>query len=161
ESGREWIDLDGLSEEVRGVAFSPDGASLATVCADLSVTVWDLAHLRCQFTRQAGARRPPLFGAPYGVSFSPGASWRAAGGDDGIGGVWRADNGEEAFAFRGHTAQVRGLAFHPASRWLATGGEDGVIKIWDLATKGEAQELRVHAGQVRGAVFSPDGRRLF
>jgi WD40 repeat protein len=161
ESGREWIDLDGLTEEVRGVAFSPDGASLATVCADLSVTVWDLAHRRHRFTRQAGARRPPLFGEPYGVSFSPDGRWLAAGSDDGIVRVWRADTGMEAFAFRGHTAQARGLAFHPASRWLATGGEDGVIKIWDLASDGEARELRVHAGQVRGVVFSPDGRRLF
>jgi WD40 repeat protein len=161
KSGREWIDLDGLSEEVRGVAFSPDGASLATVCADLSVAVWDLAHRRRQFTRQAGARRPPLFGEPYGVSFSPDGRWLAAGSDDGIVRVWRADTGAEAFTFRGHTAQVRGLAFHPASRWLASGGEDGVIKIWDLATSGAAQELRVHAGQVRGVVFSPDGRRLF
>jgi WD40 repeat protein len=161
ESGREWIDLDGLLEEVRGVAFSPDGASLATVCADLSVTVWDLAHRRHRFTRQAGTRGPVLFGEPYGVSFSPDGRWLAAGSDDGIVRVWRADDGLEAFAFRGHAAQVRGLAFHPASRWLGIGGEDGVIKIWDLAAGGEAQELRGHAAQVRGVVFSGDGRRLF
>src|SRR5262249_22471785 len=80
--------------------------------------------------------------------------------DDGIVRVWRADNGEEAFAFRGHTAQVRGLAFHPASRWLATGGEDGGIKIWGLATKGEAQELRGHARQVRRGGLRPERRRL-
>jgi hypothetical protein len=160
-SGREVSRLDGHTEEVRGVAFSPDGASLAAVCADQSVTVWDLTSQRARFTRQAGTRGPVLFGEPYGVSFSLDGRWLAAGSDDGVVRVRRADTGEEAFAFRGHTAQVRSVAFHPASRWLASGGEDGVIKIWDLAAGGEARELRGHAAQIRGLVFSGDGRRLF
>jgi hypothetical protein len=146
--------------EVRGVAFSPDGTRLATVCTDQSVTVWDLSSRGVRFTRP-GQSRPPDYGEAYGVAFSPDGRWLAAGSDDGVVRVWDADTGQDAFTLQGHTDKVRGVAFHPASRWLASCSEDGTIRIWDLAVPGgEPQQLSGHTVP-RWLAFSSDGRRLF
>src|SRR5262249_22448294 len=88
-SRREVSHLDGHPEEVRGVTFNHDGARLATVCADQSVTVWDLTSGRVRFTRPGWSRTPvPVF--PYGVAFSPDGRWLAAGSNDGTVRVWDA-----------------------------------------------------------------------
>jgi hypothetical protein len=142
------------------VAFSPDGARLATVCTDQSVTVWDLTSRSVRFT-QRGQPRPPDNGEPYGISFSPDGRWLAAGSDDGVVRVWDAATGQVARTIPGHAGRVRGLSFHPESRRLASSGEDGVIKIWDLAAGGEPQQLIGHASCIWRLAFSSDGRRLF
>ena len=46
--------LQGHSDDVTGVAFSPDGALIASSSGDKSVRVWEVASGECRATLQVG-----------------------------------------------------------------------------------------------------------
>ena len=50
--------LQGHSAAVTGVAFSPDGAMIASSSADDSVRVWEVASGECRATLQVRVRIP-------------------------------------------------------------------------------------------------------
>src|SRR5262249_37627032 len=108
--------LDGGAGGVRAVAFSPDGARLASAGADGTVRVWD---------RRAAREILPLGGpgdAITGVAFSLDGRRLAGGSAAGALRVWDAARGEELATWRGHAAGVTGLAFDPDGRRLASTG---------------------------------------
>ena len=104
--------LEGHTEPLTSVAFSPDGTKLATSSLDLTVRVWDAASAK-EIRKLIGHGR-----RPNKVVFSPNGKWLAAGTDGTSITVWEVETGKEINWIRGHTAEVYGLAFHPDSRRL-------------------------------------------
>jgi WD40 repeat protein len=115
-------------EAVTAVAWSPDGARIATASADHTVRVWDAAT-----------------GAPVGgvcrhgddvlaVAFSPDSRWLASGGKDGVAKLWEASTGELA-GFCRQSGWATAVAFSPDGRRLAVaaGAEHG-SQLWDIST---------------------------
>jgi WD40 repeat protein/tRNA A-37 threonylcarbamoyl transferase component Bud32 len=153
---------------VFSVAFSSDGALLATGSYAGRLDLWDVATRRHQGT--------PLRVADDGVlsvAFDPSGRLVAGGGATGPVRVWRAGDGSPAFPpLSGHTGYVTGTAFDPAGRLLATTSLFGDTRLWDPATglpfgdelvspRPESLEPTVDlpALGLRNA-FSPDGRLL-
>jgi hypothetical protein len=135
---------------VRAVAFSPDGARLATASRDGAVRIADVATGReiARLTHQAGV---------FDVAFCPGGSRvAAASADKAL--LWdlRTDRQLRWFA---HDDRVWAVAFNPDGTRLATASHDHSARVWD-ASSGQELARFAHEAPVAGVAFSPDGARV-
>src|SRR5205085_5415645 len=125
----------GHGDLVRAVAYSPDGRSVATGCADRMVRVWDAQPGAVRWVADARG------GSVSSVAFSPDGKTVASGSDDEKVRLWDAATGK---LYR----EVDGRAGHASEG--GPGAEAGSIDPFD----------RTLASGVRVA-FSPDGDTLF
>lgn len=155
--------LTGHEGEVVDVAFSPDGARLATASRDRTVRVWDTA---------TGETVMILSGHESSVRdvlFTSGGNHLVSGSSDGTARIWDLNNGEAVAVISGHEDRVFDVVLNPDETLLATASRDGTVKVWELAWEGDtvtASERTTlvspggHGGFVWAAAFSPDGQRL-
>ena len=150
--------LVGHAGPVWGIAFSPDGSTVATASADKTARLWDLASHR--------QRGQPLTGDVTwvrAVAFSPDGKTLATASDDGETRLWstathrQLDPALRGTAFFG----MRAVAFSPDGKTLATASDDETARLWDLASHRQlGQPLTGHAGPVYAVAYSPDGKTL-
>jgi energy-coupling factor transporter ATP-binding protein EcfA2 len=134
ESTSPFRTMSGHTNAVWGVAFAPDGRTLATGSDDRTVRLWDLSN-RDQ-PRQLG---PPLTGhtsAVWGVAFAPDGRTLATASADRTVRLWDLRNLDQPRQFgaplTGHIGTVVGVAFAPDGRTLATASVDRTVRLWDL-----------------------------
>ena len=148
------LTLRGHEGSVRDVAFSPDGARLATASDDGTAKLWGAASGEELLTLRGHE------GSVRDVAFSPDGARLATASWDGTAKLWGAASGEELLTLRGHESIVWGVAFSPDGARLATASRDSTAKLWDAASGEELLTLRGHESFVNGVAFSPDGARL-
>jgi len=124
-SGKELRHLGKHNWPVTGVAFSPDGHSLAA-CTDTSVLLWEPATGKERWRFQARDRIKC-------IAYSPDGRTLAAGGDDAI--VWLVDiaSGKVLVNRPGHRGKISALAFAPNGKTLVSGSHETTALIWDTA----------------------------
>jgi WD40 repeat protein len=148
-TGKLTLKLEGHTDaKVSGVAFSPNGAQLATSSWDRTVRLWEVATGKEQHVLETDAVRGYL-------AYSPNGRLIAAAGADGVVWVWDAGEGKEVVRLRGHWG-LGGLAFSPDGKLLAV-GTDRMLKVWDTATWEPTRELEACAAWL---AFTPDGQTL-
>jgi eukaryotic-like serine/threonine-protein kinase len=163
--------LRGHDREVKQVAFSPDGRTLASVHRGGRVRLWELATASVRLTLQPPL--PPSNDAPqsgvYGVAFSPDGERLAGPGPNGNLGIWNTQTGALLRHFKVSSQGTPTVAFSPDGRSIVTSSTSQKLRIWDalggsLDANGYGPMVRLfenaHKGTVERAVFSPDGRRV-
>ena len=140
--------------DVRSVAFSPNGRTLATGSTDETAGLWEVA------TGKEIAVLRGHEGHVNSVAFSPDGRMLATGAADNTARLWELATGKEIIAFRGHEETVASVAFSPDGRSVVTGSEDMTARLWEVATGKEVAVLRGHMRRVSSVVFSPDGRLI-
>ena len=132
---------------VRSLAFSPDGRWLASGYTWGAVRLWDLE------TRRQVMEKSSL--TCLSLSFSSDGRWLAAGDSPSSIEVMETASGKQIAEFP-QAGYSNTLTFHPTKPWLVTGSEDHLARIWELPEGREIAKLE-HSGPVTRVAFSPDG----
>jgi WD40 repeat protein len=143
------------SNDVRGVAISPDNRYLAAANWDQTLKIWDLTkggdlvvihNLHAAFL--------------HSVAFSPGGRLLACSSGDGSVKILDISTGQEWAVFRGHDGPVYSVAFSPDGERLATAGWDGTVKVWNINQWSEPRTFQGHSALIASLAFTPDGSHL-
>jgi WD40 repeat protein len=152
--------------KVRGLALSPDGATLGAATGD----GW--LHLLDAGTLNAIASWAAHEEGAHALAFHPRKSALVSGGKDGHLRIWDLRNGQRAIlALPAHRSTIYQAAFSPSDATLATASRDKTVKLWhadsldplgrlDARTGGHAHS--VNALQWRGydLISAGDDRRV-
>jgi WD40 repeat protein len=138
-----------------GVAFSPDGALLATGGSHATIGIWRV---------NSGEQVNVLTGYTESllkVIFSPDGTLLSASSTDYTARIWRVDTGEQVLCVPCRAGVGVRAAFSPDSMLFATASSsDDTARIWRTDTGQQVHALTGHTGWLSGMAFSPDGTLL-
>ncbi|MEH1931235.1 protein kinase domain-containing protein [Nostoc sp.] len=146
--------LQGHSNSVYSLAFSPDGKIIASGSFDKTIKLWNVGTGREIYTLQGHSSYV------NSVAFSPDGKTLASGSDDKTIKLWDVTTGGQIRTLQGHSSCVQSVAFSPDGKTLASGSYDRTIKLWDVTTGGQIRTLKGHSSWVQSVAFSPDGKTL-
>jgi WD40 repeat protein len=149
-SGEGLLSLVGHSDEVRDVAWSPDGKWIATASADGTARVW---HAR---TGTELFALPGLSRDLQSVAWSTAGDRLATSG----GGFIRLWNLWLEPDLAGHTGAVLDARRSPDGTRMVTAGADGTARVWDAITGEPLLVFSEHGQTLHCASWSPSGDRI-
>ncbi|MDZ7960587.1 MAG: LuxR C-terminal-related transcriptional regulator [Aulosira sp. DedQUE10] len=154
-NGHQLLTLEGHTNWIRSVAFSPDGEFLVSGSDDTTVRLWNTTT--GQFLKKLEGHEQRV----WSVAFSPDGKTVASSSEDKTVKLWDIHTGECLHNLKKHTHWVRGVAFSPDGKILASGSSDRTVILWDAHTGNYIRILEgQHTGRVRTVAFSSDGKIL-
>jgi WD40 repeat protein/serine/threonine protein kinase len=146
--------MEGHTDSVESVAFSPDGLYALSGSLDKTVRLWDVAigkEIRCLKGHKDGV---------HCVAFSPDGRYVLSGSGGFLNStllLWEVASGQEIQRFEVNTSWVHSVLFSPDGRYIFFGSND-TIQLWEAATGREVRRFEGHTSGVNSVAFSPDGR---
>jgi glucose/arabinose dehydrogenase len=147
-----------VSPSATAVAFSPDGALLASAYSGGVIRLWDLAT-----GQQHGQVLQAGSGGQAGmtaIAFSPDGGLLASAYRDGTIRLWDPATGRLVRSPLPGGSSVSAVAFSPDGKLLASAGTDGTIRLWNPATGQPVRSPLPAGSSVNAVAFSPDGKLL-
>ncbi|MEE2707364.1 MAG: WD40 repeat domain-containing protein [Planctomycetota bacterium] len=148
--------LQGHTEAVKSVAWSPDGKQLATCSADKNVKVWDAASGKLVDTLKGHT------GHVQSVAWSPDGKRLASGSNDITVKVWEATSGKLLRTLDNRDSIVVDVAWSPDGKRLVSCSwiPGKTVKVWEADSGKLLGILHGHTDRVLSVAWSPDGKRL-
>ncbi|MEG4070857.1 AAA-like domain-containing protein, partial [Microcoleus sp. Pol11C2] len=146
--------LEGHSNSVWSVAFSPDGKRLASASSDNTIQLWDLQSQKPIATLNGHSN------AVRSVAWSPDGKRLASASSDHTIKLWNLQSQKPIATLIGHSSSVRSVAWSPDGLTLASASSDNTIKLWNLQSQKPIATLTGHSSSVWSVAFSPDGLTL-
>jgi WD40 repeat protein len=159
-SGELLHTFDGADEFGSGLAFSPDGNTLAGAFTT-QVILWDIASGE-RITTLSGQLFDDAVGYNVGVgkiSFSQDGEYLATANMDGLPAVWNLRTSNKVLSLETGMLPSKAIVYSPDGRLLATAGDEGIVQVWDAKQGMELFVLNL-GGIIHGLSFSPDGSYL-
>jgi WD40 repeat protein len=152
--------LEGHTQCVNSIAFSPDGGVLASGACDSTIKLWDVSSGKNIATLNEDIVHVDS------MAFSPDGKTLASGGFGNRIKLWDVSTGKNTFTLKRDGDGCVSLAFSPDGKILALGNFGRMkIKLWNVVT-GRNTILKWHSEGafsdigIECLAFSPDGKTL-
>lgn len=146
--------LQGHTDAVWSITFSPNGKALASASDSGEVRLWCLETRKC--TRAWNAHESSV----RSVAFSPGGKILASASRDRTVRLWNVETGECRRIFREHSLTVNCAVFSPDGASIASCSGDASILLWKVETGAAEWRLLGHLSTIFNVAFSRNGTLL-
>ena len=151
ERSGEPVRCHGHTQEIAGMAASPDGKHLASASADGTVKLWSWDTGACQRTVEPG------LGPLHALAWSRAGDALALTGERGVA-VCDLAGVPKVRLLQQHSLRVSSVALF--ADLLAFSGPQGTVEICNVHTGKKLHSLHAHQRVVSALAFSPDGKVL-
>jgi WD40 repeat protein/tetratricopeptide (TPR) repeat protein len=145
--------LEGHTDTITNISFSPDGKFIASSSKDKTVKLWN---------RDGSEKKSALQGKYRNeftsVAFSPDSQIVAAGNKDNKIYLWRL-NGTLITTLTGHGDWVTNIRFSPDGKTIVSASRDNTVRLWKIDGT-QMKKLEGHNSTVNIVRFSPDGQTI-
>lgn len=109
------------------IAFSPDGARLATGGkSDFAIRVWEMPSGKAVKSMIAHS------GSVSELAFGPAASWLVSGSTDTTMKIWELPSGRVTTVLKGHSHPLSGMVLSPDRTRLTSASWDKTVRTWEV-----------------------------
>lgn len=158
--------LEGHTDSILTVQFSPDGKHLASGGGDCIVRFWDTNTETPMFDTiltEEGKEVEPIVGHINWVlclSFSPCGTMLASGSVDGVFIIWDPLTGKpKTRGIKAHSKWITSLVWKPLHldqdcKFILTTSKDGYFKLWNIQTQHCYLSVNAHEDSITKAIWS-------
>lgn len=141
--------LDGHTDAVRAIAYSPGGEFVLSGADDSTACLWNPDtgdQIRCLTGHTGDVVAVAFMRNGTAVTASSDATVR----------LWNPQTGEETQQFN-YSSPILSIDINDEDSLLMAGAQDGHVVVWDISSGEQVYDYAMHEDVVAGVAFSPDG----